>query len=140
MHNTPQFWPVRVRALLTNGPTNELLEGREKVVEGTDRQGRKGEREQRAGEEMGSRYSGRWKDRWNMHERTAGGRTDRTKVGRYGDERNRFENPRWSGGPKALKQGDMVLEGFPIQFQGYWVCNLQTQPINEYVQDKTRRN
>ena len=39
MHNTPQFWPVCVRALLTNGPTNELLEG-EKVVEGTDRQER----------------------------------------------------------------------------------------------------
>ena len=47
MHNTPQFWPMRVRALLTNGPTNELLEGREKVVEGTDRQGRERERTKR---------------------------------------------------------------------------------------------
>ena len=46
MHNTPQFWPMRARALLTNGPTNELLEG-EKVVEGTDRQGR--ERENKEG-------------------------------------------------------------------------------------------
>ena len=95
MHSTPQFWPMRVRALLTNGPTNELLEG-EKVVEGADRQGREIENK-----EMGSRYNGRWKDRWNMHERTGadGGRppTDRTKVGRYGDERNRFEDPRQKG-------------------------------------------
>ena len=76
---------MRVRALLTNGPTNELLEGREKVVEGTDRQGR--ERENKEGER-------RWAadtaadgkiDGTCMNERTAGGRprtTNRPHEGR----------------------------------------------------------
>ena len=75
MHNTPQFWPMRVRALLTNGPTNELLEGREKVVEGTDRQGRKGEREQRGERRWAADTTADGKiDGTCMNERTADGR------------------------------------------------------------------
>ena len=80
MHSTPQFWPMRVRALLTNGPTNELLEGERRLLkEPTDKEG-----ENKEGGEMGSRYNGRWKDRWNMHERTNSRRTatDRPHEGR----------------------------------------------------------
>ena len=92
MHSTPQFWPMRVRALLTNGPTNELLEG-EKVVEGTDKEGR--ERTKR----------GRW-----AADTTADGKIDGTCMN---------ERARTAGGhrPTARRSADMGMKGTDLKIQ-----------------------